>query len=84
MLCQDFFILSVNPFFIVLLTAPLPIKNCPFMPKVIAVHSYRGGTGKSNFTANLAAEVALRGYRVGVVDTDMPSPGIHNLFLFGP
>jgi MinD-like ATPase involved in chromosome partitioning or flagellar assembly len=50
------------------------------MPKVIAVHSYRGGTGKSNFTANLAAEVALQGYRVGVVDTDMPSPGIHNLF----
>ena len=50
------------------------------MPKVISVHSYRGGTGKSNFTANLATIVALQGNRVGVVDTDVPSPGIHNLF----
>ncbi|MFY7806673.1 MAG: MinD/ParA family ATP-binding protein [Limnoraphis robusta] len=50
------------------------------MPKVISIHSYRGGTGKSNFTANLATTVALQGHRVGVVDTDLPSPGIHNLF----
>lgn len=50
------------------------------MTKVVSVHSYRGGTGKSNFTANLATTVAALGYRVGVVDTDVPSPGIHNLF----
>lgn len=50
------------------------------MPKVVSIHSYRGGTGKSNFTANLATTVALQGNRVGVVDTDVPSPGIHNLF----
>ncbi|TVU55337.1 MAG: MinD/ParA family protein [Arthrospira sp. PLM2.Bin9] len=50
------------------------------MPRVISIHSYRGGTGKSNFTANLATTVAAKGYRVGVVDTDVPSPGIHNLF----
>lgn len=50
------------------------------MPKVISIHSYRGGTGKSNFTANLATSIALQGNRVGVVDTDVPSPGIHNLF----
>lgn len=50
------------------------------MPKVVSVHSYRGGTGKSNFTANLAATVAMQGHRVGIVDTDVPSPGIHNLF----
>lgn len=48
-------------------------------PKVVSVHSYRGGTGKSNFTANLATTVALQGMRVGIVDTDVPSPGIHNL-----
>lgn len=54
------------------------------MPKVIAIHSYRGGTGKSNFTANLAATIALQGNRVGVVDTDVPSPGIHNLFCLEP
>lgn len=54
------------------------------MPKVISVHSYRGGTGKSNFTANLSATLAMQGHRVGVVDTDMPSPGIHNLFCLEP
>ncbi len=54
------------------------------MPKVISIHSYRGGTGKSNFTANLAAAVASLGNRVGVVDTDVPSPGIHNLFSLEP
>jgi len=50
------------------------------MPKVVSIHSYRGGTGKSNFTANLATTVAMQGFRVGVVDTDLPSPGIHNIF----
>jgi MinD-like ATPase involved in chromosome partitioning or flagellar assembly len=54
------------------------------MPKVISIHSYRGGTGKSNVTANLAATVAALGNRVGVVDTDVPSPGIHNLFCLEP
>ncbi|MDY6783483.1 MAG: MinD/ParA family protein [Cyanobacteriota bacterium] len=54
------------------------------MPKVVSIHSYRGGTGKSNFTANLATTVAMQGYRVGVVDTDVPSPGIHNIFGLEP
>lgn len=52
------------------------------MPKVIAIHSYRGGTGKSSFTANLATAIATKGKRVGVVDIDLPSPGIHNIFNF--
>lgn len=49
------------------------------MTRIIAIHSYRGGTGKSHFTANLGATLARAGHRVGVVDTDIPSPGIHNL-----
>jgi septum site-determining protein MinD len=51
--------------------------------KIISVHSYRGGTGKSNLTANLAATLAGRGKRVGIVDTDIQSPGIHVLFRLG-
>jgi MinD-like ATPase involved in chromosome partitioning or flagellar assembly len=47
---------------------------------IVSVHSYRGGTGKSNLTANLATAVALTGRRVGIVDTDIQSPGIHILF----
>ena len=50
------------------------------MATVISVHSFRGGTGKSNTTANLAATYAQRGLRVGVIDTDIQSPGIHVLF----
>lgn len=50
------------------------------MSKIISVHSYRGGTGKSNTTANLAVLMAMDGMRVGVVDTDIQSPGINALF----
>jgi MinD-like ATPase involved in chromosome partitioning or flagellar assembly len=50
------------------------------MSKIISIHSYRGGTGKSNTTANLATLIAMRGKRVGVVDTDIQSPGIHAIF----
>lgn len=50
------------------------------MAKIISVHSFRGGTGKSNTTANLSAIFASKGLRVGVIDTDINSPGIHVLF----
>lgn len=50
------------------------------MAKVVSVHSFRGGTGKSNTTSNLAAVIASQGNRVGIVDTDIQSPGIHALF----
>jgi MinD-like ATPase involved in chromosome partitioning or flagellar assembly len=50
------------------------------MSKIISVHSFRGGTGKSNTTANISALLAMDGARVGVVDTDIASPGIHVLF----
>ncbi|NKC31066.1 MinD/ParA family ATP-binding protein [Falsiroseomonas selenitidurans] len=51
---------------------------------IVSTHSYRGGTGKSNITANLAALLARSGRRVGVVDTDIQSPGIHVLFQLEP
>ena len=50
------------------------------MSKIISVHSFRGGTGKSNTSANLTYLCAAQGLRVGVVDTDIQSPGIHVLF----
>ncbi len=50
------------------------------MARIISIHSFRGGTGKSNTTANLAALLAASGQRVGVIDTDIQSPGIHVLF----
>src|SRR5918998_483466 len=50
------------------------------MSRIISIHSFRGGTGKSNTTANVAALLAAEGLRIGVVDTDIQSPGIHVLF----
>ena len=50
------------------------------MTKIVSIHSFRGGTGKSNITANLASQVALAGHRVGIIDTDIQSPGIHVAF----
>ena len=50
------------------------------MSRIISIHSFRGGTGKSNIAANIAALAAMEGKRVGVIDTDILSPGIHILF----
>jgi septum site-determining protein MinD len=50
------------------------------LPRIVSTHSFRGGTGKSNTTANIAVLVARAGHRVGVIDTDIQSPGIHVIF----
>lgn len=52
------------------------------MACIFAIHSFRGGTGKSNLSANLATCLGLAGKRVAVFDTDLASPGIHVLFGF--
>ncbi len=53
------------------------------MGKIITIHSFRGGTGKSNLTANLAMYAAMKGRSVGVIDTDIQSPGLHVIFGLG-
>jgi MinD-like ATPase involved in chromosome partitioning or flagellar assembly len=52
--------------------------------KILSIHSFRGGTGKSNLTANLAGLLTRAGHRVGVIDTDIQSPGIHVIFALKP
>jgi MinD-like ATPase involved in chromosome partitioning or flagellar assembly len=54
------------------------------MSIIVSIHSYRGGTGKSNLTANLASSLVQQGKRVAVVDTDLQSPGLHVLFGMSP
>ena len=53
------------------------------MAKIISIHSFLRGVGKSNLVANLAALLAAEGRRVGVVDTDLESPALHLLFGLG-
>ena len=54
------------------------------MSQIISIHSFRGGTGKSNLTAKLSALLAKAGNRVGVIDTDIQSPGVHVIFALKP
>lgn len=49
------------------------------MTKVIAVHSFKGGTGKTTLTANIASTLAMN-HRVGVMDLDLSGPGLHVIF----
>jgi ATP-binding protein involved in chromosome partitioning len=43
----------------------------PSTTRVLAVASGKGGVGKSSITVNLAAGLALQGFKVGVVDADI-------------
>jgi septum site-determining protein MinD len=52
--------------------------------KSIAVHSFKGGTGKSTITANTSVALALDGKRVCVMDMDLEGPGLHVIFNIDP
>jgi ATP-binding protein involved in chromosome partitioning len=45
----------------------------------LAILSGKGGVGKSTVTANLAAALARKGYKVGVLDADIHGPSIPKL-----
>ena len=51
--------------------------------RVYAIASGKGGVGKSTVTANLAASLAARGQRVGVLDADVWGHSIPQLFGVG-
>lgn len=46
----------------------------------ITVHSYRGGTGKSMISSNLAVILALQGYRICLLDMDLFAPSLFSTF----
>jgi chromosome partitioning protein len=54
------------------------------MIKIIAFHSYKGGTGKTTIAANLAAMLAKKGYRVFLMDMDVYAPSLHTYFEMEP
>ena len=56
----------------------------PRTGKTIAVHSFKGGTGKSTISANLAIALTLKGRTVGVMDMDLEGPGLHVIFGLDP
>jgi MinD-like ATPase involved in chromosome partitioning or flagellar assembly len=56
------------------------VERRPGIARIISVQSFKGGTGKSTITANLAVTLAQLGKRVGVIDLDLEGPGLHVIF----
>lgn len=50
------------------------------MTKLVSIHSFGYCTDKTEIVANLAAQIAIKGKRVAIVDADMQFPEIHVLF----
>ena len=48
--------------------------------QVIAIHSGKGGVGKSTISANIAITLAKMGYKVGLLDADIHGPSIPKMF----
>lgn len=59
---------------------PKIIVNLRRIKRKIMIMSGKGGVGKSTVAANLAAGLALRGYRVGLLDCDIHGPTIPTIF----
>src|SRR3989338_8087572 len=56
------------------------IKPLKMVKSIIAVASCKGGVGKSTVAANIAVELAHRGYKTGLLDTDIFGPSVPTLF----
>ncbi|WP_292467163.1 Mrp/NBP35 family ATP-binding protein [Methanolobus sp.] len=59
---------------------PKLIRNMRAIKKKIMVMSGKGGVGKSTVAANLAARLAERGHKVGLMDADIHGPSIPKMF----
>ena len=57
-----------------------PANELSHIKKVIAVVSGKGGVGKSTVTCSLAAAMAQRDRRVGVLDADITGPSVPTAF----
>jgi len=55
-------------------------KVLPQVKYIVAIASGKGGVGKSTITANLAAGLAKKGLRVGIVDADIYGPSMPTMF----
>jgi MinD-like ATPase involved in chromosome partitioning or flagellar assembly len=50
------------------------------MGEVIAIHSFKGGSGKTVVASNLALMLALRGKKVALLDFDFKAPSMFTVF----
>ncbi len=61
-------------------SAPPPMDVLSGVKEIVAVHSAKGGVGKSTLAANLAVTLARRGLVVGLLDADVHGPSIAHMF----
>ena len=64
-------------------TVPAPTPSTELtagIGRIVAVSSGKGGVGKSTVAANLAAQLARVGHRVGLLDADVYGPDIPLMF----
>ncbi|MDP9490089.1 MAG: AAA family ATPase [Thermoproteota archaeon] len=54
------------------------------MTKCVAFHSYKGGTGKSTISSNLAAALARKGFTAVLLDLDVYAPSLQDYFQWQP
>jgi septum site-determining protein MinD len=54
------------------------------MGKALAFHSYKGGSGKTSISANIAVMLALKGFNVCILDYDFRAPSQYIIFKAKP
>ena len=59
---------------------PVLRKVLPGVKHIVAIASGKGGVGKSTITANFAAGLAKKGYKVGLIDADIYGPSAPIMF----
>ncbi|MCR4368763.1 MAG: Mrp/NBP35 family ATP-binding protein [archaeon] len=67
---------NVNPF---AQQRALVEKNLSQVKKIVAIHSGKGGVGKTTFAVNFAAALAIGGKKVGLIDADVDCPSCHKM-----